>query len=125
MIVPDRDEFAKPPMRPYRYFKDEVNWAREITGKWSVCMLHGMDYNEIMDWRRALEVAGPKTWLSGAYDRAPDDAIALAAGGVRPGDLEWRYGDDKHGMLAERLRRNHLTIDEVIVEVEARRATPD
>ena len=52
VIVPGRDEYPKAPPPQYRYFEDEVKRARKISDEWSVCLLHGMDYEEILAWRR-------------------------------------------------------------------------
>jgi hypothetical protein len=120
VIVPSRDRHAPAPNPPWRYFEDELERAREITGRWMPMLLSGLDYDEILVWREALDPIST-TWFVVDYKYAVEDAINLAAAGVSPGDLAWRYGDEKHGTLPDRLRKGILTVDEVIIEVENRR----
>lgn len=121
LILPRRDEDDPVPNPPWRYFEDEVKEALEISGKWSTCMLSGMDYDEILDWRETLDRFSAPAWLLPARDGSPDHAIALRNAGISPGDLGWRYGDETAGNLPERLARGQKTIDEVILEAKYRR----
>ena len=122
MIVPRRDDRTTTPPEHFRYFEDEVKEARECSSRWAPCLLQGMDYDEIVDWIRTLD---ERTWgrlLAGALDDPADVAIRLAAGGVNPGEMGWHYEDRGAGTLADRLRHGQMTVDEVIVEAEARRS---
>jgi len=127
VIVPDRDEYAKAPPPQYRYFEDEVKRAREISGEWSVCLLQGMDYEEILAWRSKLSDSTLRSFWRGPNngDDPADVAIRLAAAGIKPHDLEWRYGDEITGTLIDRLSRGTMTVDEVIAEALARRSDAD
>jgi len=81
-----------------------------------------MDYDEIVDWIRTLD---ERTWgrlITGALDDPAEVAIRLAAGGVNPSEMGWHYEDRGAGTLADRLRHGQMTVDEVIVEAEARRS---
>jgi hypothetical protein len=121
LILPRRDEDAPVAKPPWRYFEDEVKEAQEIASKWSACMLAGMDYDEILEWRETLDRFSSRAWLLPPRDGSPDDAIALRAAGIEPTDLRWRYGDETAGTLPERLARGQMTIDEVILEAKYRR----
>lgn len=121
LIVPRRDEDASVPRPPYQYFEDEVKEAQSISSKWSVCMLAGLDYDVILDWRETLDGFTPRSWFTPPSVGSPDHAIALHAAGIKPADLGWRYGDETAGTLPERLARGEMTVDEVILEAKYRR----
>jgi hypothetical protein len=121
LILPRRDEDAPVPTPPWPYFQDEVKEAQEIASKWSTCVLAGMGYDEILEWRETLDRFSSRAWLPPHRGGSPDDAIALHAAGIEPVDLGWRYGDETAGTLPERLARGQMTIDEVILEAKYRR----
>jgi Translation initiation factor IF-2, N-terminal region len=121
IIVPRRDEYSRPPQPPWRYFEDEVHEARDITARWMPLLLHGMDYEEILDWRECLDPLSTRSFIV-EYADAPEDAIALHTAGVTPRDLRWRPEDHGWGTLPDRLRRCQMSVDEVITEVGYRRA---
>ena len=86
-----------------------------------------MDYEEILAWRSKLD---DHTLCSFWRDPNNGDdpaevALRLAAAGIEPHDLEWRYGDEIEGTLVDRLARGTMMVDEVIAEALARRSDPD
>jgi hypothetical protein len=121
IVVPRRDEHARPPQPPWRYFEDEVKQARDITARWMPLLLHGMDYDEILDWRECLDPVSVQSFIVD-YANAPEDATELHAAGITPHDLRWRAEDHGWGTLSDRLRMRQMTVDEVITEVGYRRA---
>jgi hypothetical protein len=132
VIVPGRDGSAKAPPPQYRYFEDEVKRAREISGEWSVCLLHGMDYEEILAWRSKLDDYTLRSFWRDSNngddpveDNPVEVAIRLAAAGIEPHDLEWRYGDEIAGTLVARLVHGTMTVDEMIAEALTRRSDPE
>lgn len=121
IILPRRDEDTRLPQPPWKYFADEVAEARGITSLWMPLLLHGMDYDEVIDWRECLDPLSIRSFIAD-YAAATQDAIELHGAGMTPHDLRWRPEDQGWGTLPDRLRRRQLTLPEVITEVKYRRA---
>lgn len=121
IIVPRRGPYDPPPQPPWCYFEDEVTEARDITGRWMPLLLHGMDYDEILDWRECLDPVSVRSFIVD-YANALEDAMELHSAGVTPHDLRWRSEDHGWGTLPDRLRKGQMSIAEIITEVGYRRA---
>lgn len=93
--------------KPERYFVRELKEANTVVAHWASTLLYGWAWDDVLEWA--------DTALSA------DEAVQIKRAGVTPRELGWHWEDGQRGDLQSRLVRGHLTVDEVILEVIARR----
>ena len=105
-VVKQRDPEEKPPGRPY--WDDEVRRARKLSDEWAGTLLEGLEFPDILEWVRA-------GWPA-------EHAGVLHRAGIAPEELGWSYEDKGGYSLGDRLTLGLWTTEQVMNEVERRRA---
>jgi hypothetical protein len=105
-VVKQRDPEQKPPSRPY--WDDEVRRARKLSDEWAGTLLEGLEFSDILRWVRA-------GWSA-------EHAGVLHRAGIPPEELGWSYEDRGDYSLGVRLELGLWTTEQVMNEIERRRA---
>ena len=106
-IVPTRRESSSKPRTTY--WVDEVEDAKRLSDEWAPALLEGMSFDDVL------------AWLRGHSMIRVEDAVALHAAGIRPSEIERNDADKDLDTLGVRLLMRKMTVDQVILEVKARR----
>ncbi len=104
-LVPHRPSDEPPPQTAY--WAREVKRAEGLSRHWGSTLLDGWSFDDVL------------VWIGTSIDA--DDAVKLSAAGIGPLDIGWSYEDKGDYTLAQRLMAAEWTVEQVILEAEARR----